>query len=243
MKHVYMAPRYDFTMELEVSAGAALLAEPSRAAMLVALLDGRALSAGELARAAGISAQSASNHLNVLRHENMLQVEQQGRHRYYRLHRQEVAQAVESLAALAPRQQTRPPHGSEQSALCFARHCYSHLAGHLAVQILQRMEREGFLHSQHEKWLTLTPQGQDWFKNFGVDDVLRESNQRKLACRCLDWTERRHHLGGRLGVAFFRRLVETGWLKSIRNSRAMRVTDVGRVQLERRLGIAIPSNI
>ena len=230
-------------MELEVSAGAALLAEPARAAMLVALLDGRALPAGELARVAGISAQSASNHLNLLRHENMLQVEQQGRRRYYRLHRQEVAHAVESLAALAPRRQTRPPHGSAQSALCFARHCYSHLAGHLAVQILECMEREGFLNSQGEKWLTVTPQGQDWFKNFGLDDVLRERKHPKLACRCFDWTERRHHLGGRLGVAFFRRLIETGWLKPIRDSRAMRVTDVGRVQLELRLGIAIPSNI
>jgi DNA-binding transcriptional ArsR family regulator len=242
MKHMYVRSSYDLSMEVEVSSVASLLAERARVAMLVALLDGRALPAGELARAAGVSAQSASNHLNMLRQENMLQVEQQGRHRYYRLHRPEVAQAIESLATLTPLPSGRP-HGSKDSALCYARHCYSHLAGHLAVQILERMEQQDFLRPRDETSFTVTARGQDWFKDFGLDDVLWDSNRGKLACRCLDWTERRHHLSGRLGVAFFRRLVETGWLKSIRNSRAMRVTDEGRLQLECRLGIVIPSTI
>jgi hypothetical protein len=110
--------------------------------MLVALLDGRALPAGELARSAGISAQSASNHLTLLRQQSMLQVEQQGRHRYYRLHRPEVAEAIEALACIAPPPQPNRICTPADPAVCFARHCYRHLAGRLAVQNLRTIRGE-----------------------------------------------------------------------------------------------------
>ncbi len=242
MKHAVVTRSYDLSMEIELSSAAALLAERARAAMLVALLDGRALPAGELARAAGVSAQSASGHLNLLREQNMLQVEQQGRHRYYRLHRPEVAQAIEALAALVPQPRAQFRRGQADPAICFARHCYSHLAGRLAVEILDRIEEEGFLRPRGEKLFTVTRRGRDWFESVGIDAALWHSEPGKLACRCLDWTERKHHLAGRLGVAFFHCVVGAGWLKRTRDSRAMRVTDAGRVELERRLGILISRN-
>lgn len=226
-------------MEHEISSVAALLAERARAAMLVALLDGSARAAGELARVAGISAQSASNHLHLLRQEDLLQVEQQGRNRFYRLHRPEVAEAVEALAALTPLRTAKRIDGPDDRALRVARHCYSHLAGRLAVEIFERFEARGFLSSLDQKFLSMTPEGRKWFEGLGIDSRLLSRNGSRVACRCLDWTERKHHLAGRLGVAFFHWLIESGWLKPVRNSRAMRVTQLGCVELEKRLGVFV----
>lgn len=230
-------------MEHEVSSAAALFADPARAAIVVSLLGGRALPAGELARAAGISAQSASNHLALLRDNDILEVEQQGKHRYYRLHRADVASAVEALATLAPRPQQKSALQQSKTGITFARHCYSHLAGWLAVQVFERMNEEALVRAYGEKGVEVTVEGRAWFEGLGIDAAIWRTDRERLAVRCLDWTERKHHLAGRLGVAFFHLIGERGWIKPMRESRAVRVTDLGRREFEALLGIAIPRSL
>lgn len=224
----------------DISGIAALLAEPARARMIASLLDGRALPATELAFAANISPQTASNHLSKLLSSQLLRVETQGRHRYYHLSGPEVAQAVEALASLIPharlKQQTQGP---EQQNLQFVRHCYSHLAGTLAVDIAAKLLERRLLVVHSAKFYRVTRSGMLWFGDLGIDIPALGSKKTGLAKKCLDWTERRYHLAGPLGVALFRQFISQGWISKRRNSRAMRITEKGRVELERRLALVI----
>ena len=217
---------------------AALLGDPSRAAMLWLLIDGRSRPAGELAFAANVSAQSASGHLSKLVEAELLQVETQGRHRYYRLASHAVALALESLAALSPRPAVRPLPASKgpPEAMRYARTCYDHLAGELAVALLEQTERKGLL-TRREKDFELTAKGEKAFRQFGLDlDGLRGA-KRQFACGCLDWSERRFHLGGALGAALLAAFVERGWLLKGQKTRALQLTPQGRQGLQEVFGI------
>jgi DNA-binding transcriptional ArsR family regulator len=221
-----------------VAAVAALIADPARAAMLAALLDGQALPAGELAYASGITAQTASSHLAKLLSGGLLAVESEGRHRYYRLAGSHVAQAIEHLSTILPAEPARRRHlSSQQKELRFARRCYDHLAGQLGVAVADGLQRRGFIVPTPGKRFELTAAGGEWFTRNGLDLSVLKSSPRGLARQCLDWTERRHHLAGPLGVEFMRVLCSKGWLRQSRDSRAMRITPTGYDELKRQLGV------
>jgi DNA-binding transcriptional ArsR family regulator len=227
-------------MEANIALPAALIGDPVRAAMLSALCDGRAQPASALAYAARVSPQSASNHLAKLLEGGLLSVEREGRHRYYRLATPAVAAAIESLACLAPAiRSLDAPLTSKGRSLRFGRSCYDHLAGRLGVAITARCEARGYLAAADDgsKRYLVTPAGRQWFEEIGIDVDALGPTAKGLARRCLDWTERRHHLAGPLGVALLSRLVELGWVRRNGASRAVSITPRGETGLVHRLDI------
>ncbi|MEU5940480.1 winged helix-turn-helix domain-containing protein [Micromonospora sp. NPDC047548] len=214
---------------------AALLADDTRAGICLALLDGRAWTAGELARCAGVAASTASEHLTRLVRGGLLVEERQGRHRYLRLAGPAVAQLIEDLAGHAPPAQ-RPARSlraaTADAALAHARTCYDHLAGRLGVRLRDALLTCGLLDGADG--LALTSAGRDWLADLGVEPL--RGSRRPLVRDCLDWTERRPHLAGALGAALCRRFAELGW--TARGSgRSVRVTPAGVAALAEVLGI------
>jgi DNA-binding transcriptional ArsR family regulator len=216
---------------LDLASVAALIGEPARAAMLTALMGGIALPAGELAELARVSPQTASTHLQKLLEGQLLMVETQGRHRYYRLSSASVAQVLEALQVIAP-VQTRGRAMADHD-LCYARTCYDHLAGKLGVQLCQTMLEHGWLEIMPNEF-TLTDLGKTRLEQFGMQ-LPNRSNARA----CLDWTERHHHLGGALGRALAVQLLERRWFARIPNTRALRLTELGRTGLIREFGMRL----
>jgi DNA-binding transcriptional ArsR family regulator len=221
---------------------ARLLAEPTRAAMLLKLMGGRAVPAGELALAAHISPQTASEHLAQLAEAGFVTAQRQGRHRYYELANEEVAYAVESLLVLSS-----PHSGSCVKALDpalgtlrHARTCYSHLAGWLGVAIADALQHEGYLTPATSGAFTVTDRGRAWFEQRGIAVPRAPAvADPKVARQCPDWTERRHHLAGTLGVAMNKRFSELGWIAPLRRSRVVRVTLEGRKAFSKHLRIVV----
>jgi DNA-binding transcriptional ArsR family regulator len=217
--------------EVDIAAAAALMADPSRAAVLMELTDGRALPPSELAEVAGVSRSTMSEHLAKLRKAGFLAVERGGRNRYYRLSGPAVATAVEALAALAPRAEV---HGLRQAnragALGAARTCYGHLAGELGVGITDALVDRGLVEREGDVFL-LTEPGAEFLIDLGIEKPPRAGKS------CNDWSERRPHLAGKLGVALTKRLFELDWIERTERRRAVRVTNVGRRELGRRLDI------
>jgi DNA-binding transcriptional ArsR family regulator len=221
-----------------VSATAFLIADPARASMLMALADGRALPAGELAYAAGVTAQTASSHLAKLLDGGLLAVEKEGRHRYYRLADEQVAVLLESLATVGARAPVRhKPLGREAQKLRFARCCYDHLAGRVGVAITGRLTEAGLISAEADKRFAVTPKGAAWFGELGLDVAALKPGRHGIARQCLDWTEREHHLAGPLGVAFLELLCERGWMRRLHASREVQVTPRGWIDLRERLGL------
>jgi DNA-binding transcriptional ArsR family regulator len=220
-------------MNPDLSTTANLLGDPARAAILLSLMGGIALPAGELARIANVAPQTASGHLARLVDGQFLSVERQGRHRYYRLACTEVADAIEALLVLCARVAGRTENGVKASAgsLAHARTCYSHLAGWLGVQIARSLEERQLLRPANKKAYSVTPSGRTWFAALGLEMSSSEFDRPKAAIRCLDWTERRHHLAGSLGCAMYRRFTELRWMAPVGDARAVRVTIEGRSRL------------
>ena len=216
----------DDLARVDISVVARLLCERPRADMAVALMDGRALSAGELARAAGLSASAASAHLARLESGGLVTAEAQGRHRIFRLANPTYAAVIEAMLAVAPRRPVRSLSAERRSQhLRRARSCYDHLAGVLAVACYDRLIDTGFLHALGQRAPEVTDVGARWFSGLGVpvDDLARR--RRPLARACLDWTERRHHLAGALGAALLAHLLETGAVARRPASRGLLVAD------------------
>jgi DNA-binding transcriptional ArsR family regulator len=230
--------RHTVLMSDAIASAAKMLAEPTRAAMLLKLMGGRAVPAGELAMAAHVSPQTASEHLARLAEEGFVTTRRQGRHRYYELARVEVAYAVESLMVLSSAQAgprvdaAVPVVGSME----YARTCYAHLAGWLGVAIADGLQRKGYLVAAGRAY-AVTDRGREWFDARGIAVPRGQVADMKLARQCLDWTERRPHVAGTLGVSMYRRFMELGWMAGSRNSRVVRVTLEGRKGLERYLGV------
>jgi DNA-binding transcriptional ArsR family regulator len=214
-------------MNQDLSLTANLLGDPGRAAIVLSLMDGLALPAGELASIANVAPQTASGHLARLIDGGLLSVERQGRHRYYRLSSPEVADAIEALLVLTARPKSRERTVTAGS-LAHARTCYAHLAGWLGVQIAGELEHRGLLRVSGPKHYSVTAPGRTWFESLGLEIPEDTRALSKLARRCLDWTERRHHLAGPLGCSMYKRLVELRWVVPIRGSRAVRVTLEGK---------------
>lgn len=220
-----------------------LIGDPVRAAMLAALIDGRALPAGELAFIGNVTPQTASFHLGKLLTAGLISVEQQGRHKYYRIATETVASALEVMAAIAPVRhvavaRSQSLHQSERAKqLRYARSCYSHLAGRLAVDIYQAMVARELLAESSGRDVRLTEEGERWWQELGILVSQEQSRRTPSGVSCLDWTERQHHLGGQLGVALFRALKEHKWLIHNPENRYVRLTHAGECGLESVLGL------
>ncbi|MBB5695554.1 ArsR/SmtB family transcription factor [Muricoccus pecuniae] len=218
---------------------AAALGDPARLGMLAALMDGRALTAGELARVAGVAPSTASGHLARLLEAGLLAQERQGRHRYHRLASPEVARVLEGLMALSAAQHrpsagSPPRTGPREAALREARTCYDHLAGRLAVGMADSMVARGHLRLGEDGG-ALTGSGEIFLASLGIAVPGRAG---RPFCRpCLDWSERRPHLAGSLGAALCRRLVEMNWVRRVPGSRAVEVTPPGWLGLREGFGL------
>lgn len=227
--------------EPNIAVPAALIGEPNRAAILLALCGGEK-SAGALARVVSASPQSTSNHLTRLMAGGLVAARNEGRHRYYHLENPDVARVLELLATLAPPVTTSGwPHAGRSEALAFARTCYDHLAGRLGVAVAQALEQRGMVErrgrdGEHEYW-QVTPCGSSWLARVGVTlDEIRGPRERVARC-CFDRIEHRYHLAGPLGVKLLARMVEQGWVERNKGSRAVVLTGTGRRALYEHLGI------
>ncbi|MCM1948540.1 winged helix-turn-helix domain-containing protein [Streptomyces sp. G2] len=221
----------------ELAAFAALFAEESRAAMLLALLDGRAWTAGELARHARVAPSTATEHLGKLVAGGVLTEERQGRHRYVRLAGPGIAHLVEELAARAGPGADEPPRSlaavNAGRAMARGRTCYDHLAGRLGITVTDALTARGLL--RQDTGFALTDRGLAWFSDLGIPLVRK--GRRPLARGCLDWTERRPHLAGTAGAALCAHALDSGWCVRIGSGRAVKVTPAGERALWRELGI------
>jgi DNA-binding transcriptional ArsR family regulator len=222
--------------DADVALIAGLIGEPTRAAILSALMSGTAHAAGELARHAGVSPATASSHLGRLLDGGLVTVEKQGRHRYYRLSSTRVAAVLEALAHISPRV---PPVGLRQvrasEALRRARSCYDHLAGSAGVALHQSLVDKGWL---SEGGATLTRSGETALELLGIEIERLRHGRRPLVRSCLDWTERRPHLAGAVGAAVLTYALDRQWLRRIPGQpRALRITEEGEYALAAAFGL------
>ena len=203
----------------------ALLAEPARAAMLLALLDNRARPAGELAQLAGVGAATASAHLRRLAEAGLLGVRDQGRHRYYRLADENVAHWLETFALASPRIAQRKLPTAADVELARARTCYQHLAGKLGVALFDRLSGISGLDLDSEA-VHLNRKGEKLLRESGIlGDHIDKAQLRGRTC--VDWTERRFHLSGPLGSLLARRLLDSGWVRRRADTRALVISAAG----------------
>jgi len=217
------------------------MADRARAAMLLALLDGRPLAAGELARVAGVTAQTASAHLAKLRDGGLISVVKQGRHRYFRLQGFEVAQVIEALSQISPPIEVRSLKQSKQAAvLQEARTCYDHLAGQAGTAFFAALLDGGLIEADGEESYEVTAKGEERLHDLGIDLAALRRARRRFAGHCLDWTERSSHLNGALGAALTNRMIDMGWFVRSRSSRALTLTDQGRAGLQDVFGCVVP---
>lgn len=214
---------------------AALIGDPARALMLSALMDGRSRTAGELARTAGITPQTASGHLTKLINAGLLAIEPQGRHRYHRLASAQVGHALESLMVIA-RPHSPAAFGPADAGMRHARSCYDHLAGELAVQMADRFIANGWIDGTGRQW-TLTEAGQAHTAAVGLRLPVT-GTRRPIVKPCLDWSERRPHISGQLGAVILDMALEQRWLKRARGTRILQVSDSGRRALQALAGTA-----
>ena len=218
-----------------------LVGDPTRAAMLEALMDGRALTASELARAAGVTPQTASGHLSQLSGAGLLAVEKQGRHRYHRLAGTEVARLLETLMEWTSGESSKRARpiatGPRDAAMRRARTCYDHLAGQLGVAITDALTSRGIVIFGEEGGL-LAPDGAEMLREMGFTlPVTKLKGTRPLCRPCLDWSERRPHLAGVLGATIANHAFEQSWIRRVDGSRAVSVTRKGEAELKRLLGV------
>jgi len=218
------------------AATGALLGDPARANILTALMDGRALTAKELAYAAHVSPQTTSGHLGKLTDAGLLAMQKQGRHHYYRLASPLVGQMLESVMAVAGPAPHRRSTWRGGEALRAARTCYDHLAGRLGVALADAMQEHGHVALTADGG-EVTDAGHAFLRYFGAEPT----DGKRVFCRpCLDWSERRAHIAGRLGAALAGRCFELGWIERQRDTRALAITAKGRAGFAEQFGVVVP---
>jgi DNA-binding transcriptional ArsR family regulator len=209
-----------------------------RAEMLTALMAGRALTATELANHTGITKQTGSTHLKRLLDAQLVAMHAQGRHRYFAIANEDVAQLIERMIGVAANAATVHVHtGPREPALRKARVCYDHLAGEIAVSMYDALLARRLLEFS-DAALAVTSAGESWFADFGIDIEGVRSQRRALCRACMDWSERRNHLAGALGAALLQRMIDRGWAKRDRGSRLVTFRPTGEQALRRALGAA-----
>lgn len=222
-----------------ISPVASLLADPVRVAILLALSDGREVAAGELALVAGVTAATASFHLAKLRSGGLIDLRRHGRHQLYRLASPELVQALEALAVLAPESAPRTHRQARIGrAVRAGRTCYDHLAGRLGVCLTRALLDRGAVRLAGAEF-EVTPDGEHFLGELGVDLAAARTRRRAFAPVCLDWSERVPHIAGALGAALLTCLFDWGWIQRTPASRAVEVTLAGRRGLQRTFGIAV----
>jgi DNA-binding transcriptional ArsR family regulator/DNA-binding PadR family transcriptional regulator len=213
----------------------AQLGDPARAAIVISLMDGSSRPTGELQISANVSPSSASTHLSKLVSARILTVVKQGRLKYYRIATAAVAHAVEALTVVAsPGASLQAAARSPLNPFSFARTCYDHLAGKLGVEIVTALQDQNVIRPLGKSY-EITARGSHWLERLDIHCKELRSGRRLFATQCLDFTERRHHLGGALGAALLKRMVELGWIAKSRVPRAVRLTDKGQNELHKRL--------
>jgi len=226
-------------MDADLAAVAALIADPSRAAMLDALTAGEAMTAGELARRAGVAPSTATEHLARLERGGLVRSERSGRSRHVRLAGPDVARALEALAAIAP---LKRPAGLKAwqhgEALRAARSCYDHLAGVAGVALADALVARGLVEPA-DRSFAITPAGAEELGAFGLDVPAIHAARRATARACLDWSERRPHVAGALGAALLEELLRRRWLRRRPDVRALTLTPAGADGLASELGVSL----
>jgi DNA-binding transcriptional ArsR family regulator len=218
---------------------AALVAEPARAAMLTALLDGRALTAGELAYAARVTPQTASTHLAKLTETGLLSPIRDGRHRYFRLASPKVVEMLDGIVAVALENRPRyRPLSRQARELSAARICYDHLAGRLSVDLADFFTTHDYIVLGDEA-AEITEAGTRFLTDFGIDVLVLGSTRRHFCRLCLDWTERRPHIAGAVGAALTQRCFDLGWTERMKRGRAVIVTAPGKRGFLETFGISV----
>lgn len=215
---------------------ALLVGDPSRAAILTVLLDGRFHTASELSILIGVKPQTTSYHLSKLMEQNIIVVESQGRHRYFGIQNQEIAKTMEALLILSPPAKIKSLKQSrEDAAIRYARTCYDHIAGYVGVQIADAFIQKGYL--DHD--FLLTVKGELFLEEFQVNIKDIKKKRRSFCHKCLDWSERRHHIAGALGLAILERFIILGWVVRQPKTRALSVTVKGKEGLKDLLSINV----
>lgn len=218
----------------------ALVGDETRARTLVALMNGLALPAGELACLSNVSPGTISVHLSKLVKGGLLRVEAQGKHRYYRLAGPKVATLLETFGTLVQIPEISIPNPRVPGSMRYARTCYSHLAGYVAIALNSAaMERNYWVTSRFkEKQYDVTDEGEVWLQSIGIDASHRHGG-RGFARACLDWSERRHHLAGELGSLLLDRFLELKWMARIAGNRSIRVTHRGQEEFRQHFGLVL----
>lgn len=220
------------------AADAQLTPDPIRAAMLMALTDGRARPASELAGMAGVTARAARPHIAALLDAGLIACECTGRHSYYRLAGPQAAQLVNRIAATRPDIALRPKTlGPKRGQLRFCRRCYDHLAGQVGVALTRALLARDHIRPGPDRQFSVTDTGTAWFDSIGMDIAGIRPARRGLAWQCLDWSERVPHLGGPLGVRLMAVGCAHGWLQRPDASRIITVTQAGAAAFHRHLGV------
>lgn len=216
--------------EPTIAAVASLIGDPTRAAILTALMDGQARTATELALEGEVTTSTVSSHLARLTDGGLITVIKQGRHRYFRLATPEVGAMLESLMVVAAGHPTRP--GPRDAGMRRARLCYDHLAGEAGVRLLAQAQGRGYIAGE-EAALALTKVGEHWLAGLGIDVTALRNTRRHLCRGCLDWSERRMHLAGAAGAAIMTALFERGYACAVPQSRVVTLSLVGECFIER----------
>lgn len=226
------------TADTHLARLAGAIAEPARARMLCCLLDGHARTATELAAVGEVAASTASAHLARLKEQRLVESVAQGKHRYFRLAGSEVAAVLEGLLVVAgaPANEFRP---TAPSRLRAARTCYDHMAGTAGVALHDRLHAQGWLHTAAEGGVyELTAEGAVALESLGLDIENARRSRRRFACACLDWSERRPHLGGALGAAWLQLSLRRGWVRQELDGRALALTPKAKREMPELFGLA-----
>ena len=226
-------------MEQHFKEIAGLVGDPVRATIMWTLLDGKAFTATELAMAAGTSASNISMHLAKLVQADLLSVENQGRHRYYKFSRKEIAYAIEAMSTLVPwSPKNRHPVDETTPAIQQCRTCYDHLAGKTGVAITGSLLKQKLIIAGDQQF-DLSPKGRKWFFGMGIDIAALQQQRRSFLRPCLDWSERRYHMAGSLAAALLDKMLLQDWIRKTRNSRAVIFTAKGQKMLYEYLKVTV----